>query len=586
MGVPGLWQQLAAHGTPMALEQLAWNHLCKDRSCRRMYRMGIDASQWMYHAKKSCGGAQPELRALFFRLARFFNLPIYPIFVLDGPHKPTIKRNAHVSHAYQPLEARFCALLTDLGFVYWRAYAEAEAELAWMNLHGLIDGVLTDDVDALMFGSACVLRPSTHDTSSDLLTVYDTREAAWDLDRDAMVLVAVLSGGDYDTHGLVHCGIKTAVALARAGFGSALTSAFRTHFPPQCDPKQLATSSPAWDTFLAAWRRDMRTELRSNSHGHLSRCQPKLAASINDAFLSTANARRYLFDYIWPRTSEYDAMRSASLVARLARVPPYERVDLHALAQTLQQSFLWTPSAVLDKLERLLLDGVYVRELIAAANTDKQVNAQDNADANKRLHEGTLTTSSTASPSVSVAAKSAPKPIVDELSVKLAAMQVHAFKAFPEPSLHMRDIHSMRTKHGRLELRVSYDADTFVNGLAKAMRLQHASSAATVRRVWLPVPLLLAQGKQLSERVRAYLAARKRSKYPTDLSWCDKGPSSVHARGERQTRLTSFMTHGPSAKTCTPIHEKSVDDDSCELIRVVYPDVIVLSDSSLSSSSL
>ena len=384
----------------------------------------------------------------------------------------------------------------------------------------------------------------------------------------------------------MHCGIKTAVALAQAGFGSALTSAFRTHFPPQCDPKQLAASSPAWDAFLGEWRRDMRTELRSNSHGHLSRCQPKLAASINDTFLSTANARRYLFDYIWPRTSEYDAMRSASLVAKLARVPPYERVDLHGLAQTLQRSFLWTPSAVLDKLERLLLDGVYVRELIAAASTDKQASAQDDADLHKSLHEGTLTTGPTASAGVSVAAKSASKPIVDELSDKLAAMQVHAFKALPQPSLLMRDIHSMRTKHGRLELRVSYDADTFVNGLAKAMRLQYAASAAAVRRVWLPVPLLLAQGQKLSERVREYLVARKRSKYPTDLSWCNRSPSSLHATGERQTLLTSFMTRSPSAKTSTPIHEESVGDDSCELIRIVYSDVIVLSDSSMSSPSL
>lgn len=39
-----------------------------------------------------------------------------------------------------------------------KAPAEVEAELAVLSQHGLIDLVLTTDVDALVFGATCVAR--------------------------------------------------------------------------------------------------------------------------------------------------------------------------------------------------------------------------------------------------------------------------------------------------------------------------------------------------------------------------------------------------------------------------------------------
>ena len=39
-----------------------------------------------------------------------------------------------------------------------QAPGEAEAELAHMNELGLIDGVLTDDSDAFVFGAKCIIR--------------------------------------------------------------------------------------------------------------------------------------------------------------------------------------------------------------------------------------------------------------------------------------------------------------------------------------------------------------------------------------------------------------------------------------------
>ena len=49
----------------------------------------------------------------------------------------------------------WCGLLTG----QWvQAAGEAEAELASMNALGLIDGVMSDDSDVLMFGARMVIR--------------------------------------------------------------------------------------------------------------------------------------------------------------------------------------------------------------------------------------------------------------------------------------------------------------------------------------------------------------------------------------------------------------------------------------------
>ena len=214
MGVPGLWQEVAALGAETTLADLAWD--AWEPSERRMLRVGIDASLWLFHARKSRGGANPELRALFFRLARLLAMPVTPVFVFDGRARPSQKRDLSIWTGVHAIQTQLAALLDDFGFAHWTAPAEAEAELAWMSADGLIDIVLTEDVDALMFGAHVVVRNrqqrrSTPDDEAepiDVVTKYDTRQGAWDIDHAGMVLVAALSGGDYDTHGLAACGVK------------------------------------------------------------------------------------------------------------------------------------------------------------------------------------------------------------------------------------------------------------------------------------------------------------------------------------------------------------------------------------------
>ena len=122
-------------------------------------------------------GPNPALRTIFFRLGRLAAMPVTIVVVLDGPLRPGIKRGKKVlSHEYEDIK-HFAALVKAFGFhvhqvgefldsaqglhpliILSQAPGEAEAELAAMNRAGVVDAVLTDDSDILVFGAHSVIR--------------------------------------------------------------------------------------------------------------------------------------------------------------------------------------------------------------------------------------------------------------------------------------------------------------------------------------------------------------------------------------------------------------------------------------------
>ena len=121
---------------------------------------------------------------------------------------------------------------------------------------GIIDGVLSDDVDALLFGAKLVLPSKCRQSNSSICHAdrtspsptltgnlnhslpsaeHTTTYAISDiisspfvqLTWEGLILIALLCGNDYHT-GVPGCGMKIAVGLARCGFGERLLVAFRT----------------------------------------------------------------------------------------------------------------------------------------------------------------------------------------------------------------------------------------------------------------------------------------------------------------------------------------------------------------------
>lgn len=82
------------------------------------------------------------------------------------------------------------------------------------------------------------------------VSVYDAEKNGGNmLDREGMILVALMSGGDYSPDGLPGCGIKVACEAARAGYGKSLC--------------QLKTAD---ESGFQDWREKLSHDLKTNEH--------------------------------------------------------------------------------------------------------------------------------------------------------------------------------------------------------------------------------------------------------------------------------------------------------------------------------
>ncbi|KAL4262296.1 XPG-I domain-containing protein [Pleurotus pulmonarius] len=300
MGVPGLWDIIHVVGTSTAIGRLAvLDGFQHNVSNRRGYRIGIDASIWLHHASFCQGGENPGLRLLFFRVLNLLRWPILPLFMFDGRARPKTKRGSKLgksgSHA---LTKDFKTMLSLMGVEWREAAGEAEAELAQLNRYASLDAVMTDDVDAFLFGAQTVIKnPGINLSGNKSKPAIDKRGKAskhhvWVYTADAiqshpgvrmtrggMILFALLNGGDYHT-GVDKIGKVIAHGLARCGFGDSLLTAYQNR------------NSQDIRTFLTQWRAEMTQELHTNSKGFL----PHICAStsIPDTFPDMGALKNYV----------------------------------------------------------------------------------------------------------------------------------------------------------------------------------------------------------------------------------------------------------------------------------------------------
>ncbi|KAF8057160.1 PIN domain-like protein [Lyophyllum atratum] len=300
MGIRGLWSILEAAQESRSLLDFAVAESFQPNSRNRSLVIGVDISIWLdsftaafHRGLHTQHGENPELRGLFYRLCEFLKTPVTLVFVFDGPSRPQIKRNRHVKTKPLWIVQRAKELIEAFGFYCHDAPGEAEAELAKLNSSGYLDAIITSDSDAFVFGAQCVIRLGNTFKVRDDVRIYmshaieNVAEVA--LTPGGMLLMALMTGGDYHD-GIQGCGITSAHALARCGFGDSLLDSARN------------LSRPQFVIFLEGWRRALQDELLSNSHGYLT-CygsrHRKLAGEINDYFPDM----RVLELYVHPETT-------------------------------------------------------------------------------------------------------------------------------------------------------------------------------------------------------------------------------------------------------------------------------------------
>ncbi len=144
------------------------------------------------------------------------------------------------------------------------APGEAEAECAMLQKHGIVDAVMTQDVDAIMFGSGLTLRDWSKDgkakgnktpTHVSVFDLEKLKEISRGLNPEGMILVALLSGGDYDEDGVAGIGISLACDIATAGFGSDLLESVRNED----------------EEGIRDWRERLQYELESDESGYFKK---------------------------------------------------------------------------------------------------------------------------------------------------------------------------------------------------------------------------------------------------------------------------------------------------------------------------
>ncbi|KAJ5155910.1 hypothetical protein N7492_008713 [Penicillium capsulatum] len=255
-----------ARGERVSLSKLAIGHL--ERTARPI-RVAVDISIWLFQVQAGRGGKNPELRTLFFRLLKLLALPIHPLFVYDGRHKPPFKRGKAVSarsYGNSPLIQRSKDLIERFRFPWHEAPGEAEAECARLQEAGVVDAVMSNDVDALMFGSTLTIMNFSKESGSGTsaathVTCYSMGKEGHisniPLNRAGMILFAMLSGGDYLPSGVPKCGSKLAAEIAKAGFGEDLL-------------QELASHSSDLDSGLSEWRERLQYELEENESGYFA----------------------------------------------------------------------------------------------------------------------------------------------------------------------------------------------------------------------------------------------------------------------------------------------------------------------------
>ncbi|XP_052410008.1 flap endonuclease GEN homolog 1 [Carassius gibelio] len=240
MGVSELWSILDPVRQSVPLYSLSGKTLA------------VDLSLWVCEAQHVQGMmgrvTKPHLRNLFFRVSSLTLMGVKLVFVMEGDApsikaetmskrsemrygqakaKPTAVKNT--SRGRFKAVLRECAEMLDcLGVPWVTAAGEAEAMCAYLDSKGAVDGCITNDGDAFLYGARTVYRNFNMTTKDPQVDCYETSRvgAELGLSRDTLVGLAILLGCDYIPKGVAGVGKEQTLKLIQNLKGKSLLQKF------------------------------------------------------------------------------------------------------------------------------------------------------------------------------------------------------------------------------------------------------------------------------------------------------------------------------------------------------------------------
>lgn len=181
------------------------------------------------------------------------------------------------------------------------------------------------------------------------VTMYDVdkiKQAGLGLDREGMVLVALMSGGDYLPDGIPGCGVKVACEAAKAGFGKSVC--------------RLKSSDSAG---INAWRASLAHELHSNEKGYF-RVRHKALGIPQD--FPNMEVLRYYTHPVVSKTADLESIRQKFQMQR--------DMQLDGLREFTRETFDWDYRLGAIKFIRVLGQALLVRQmLLSQADSERHV---------------------------------------------------------------------------------------------------------------------------------------------------------------------------------------------------------------------
>ncbi|KAJ3848397.1 hypothetical protein EV368DRAFT_68311 [Lentinula lateritia] len=227
------------------------------------------------------------------------------------------------------------------------------AELSAMNKLGVIDAVLTNDSHVFPFGVKCVLDNwvySTKSTPTNLaIDIYcaEIIDQQLGIQEDGFILLALLLGSDFN-EGVHGVGMKTAVALARHGFGKTLLHNYH----------QFLQVPELLNNFFIQLNHEIADEIELNTSKNLHRQSPRRTHEFLDADFPSVDALEGLKIFTELVTHPSPLTPSCPLTPKW----PYNVPHISNIAAFCTTHLCWSTEFMYQEFHAKLYRGVIIRD--------------------------------------------------------------------------------------------------------------------------------------------------------------------------------------------------------------------------------